>query len=190
MSTPNPSPQNPYAPPTAAVADVPDTTGPGELAERSSRLGAAIVDGLIVLVCYLPPLVVGFQHFVPARGVMNFINGGMAVAGILLAILIAITCVLVARNGQTIGKKLIGIKVVRSNGAKATLGRIFWLRNVANSSLAILSYVVRFTPGLGFLYTLFSGLNVVYGLVDILMIFGESRQCLHDKIADTVVVKA
>ena len=27
----------------------------------------------------------------------------------------------------------------------------------------------------------------LYGFIDALFIFGESRQCLHDKIADTIV---
>ena len=40
---------------------------------------------------------------------------------------------LVKRNSQTIGKKLVGIKVVRSDGSHASLGRIFWLRNVVNA---------------------------------------------------------
>ena len=30
----------------------------------------------------------------------------------------------------------------------------------------------------------------LYGVLDVLFIFGESRQCLHDKIAGTIVVKA
>ena len=30
----------------------------------------------------------------------------------------------------------------------------------------------------------------LYGLVDALMIFRDSRKCLHDNIADTIVVKA
>ena len=44
-----------------------------------------------------------------------------------------------------------------------------WLRNVANIALGLIPF---------------------YGLVDPLFIFGEQRQCLHDKIADTIVVKA
>ena len=72
-------------------------------------------------------------------------------------------------NGQSIGKKLLGIKVVRSDGSAVSLARLIWLRNVVN-------WVIHVVP--------------FYGLVDSLFIFGESRQCLHDKIADTIVVKA
>jgi len=173
MSTPNPNPQNPYAPPNAAVADVGSGTGPGELAERASRLGAVIIDILIVFVAYLPALIVGFRHFDAQRGLLNFVNNGTYLTGCLLLVIAVITCVLVARNGQTIGKRMIGIKVVRSNGEKASFWRIFLLRNVVNGIPSLIPFV-----------------SYVYGLVDTLFIFSESRQCLHDKIADTVVVKA
>jgi uncharacterized RDD family membrane protein YckC len=86
---------------------------------------------------------------------------------------VVITIVLVHRNGQTIGKKLVGIKVARSDGSRASLGRIFWLRNVVNG-------IPQMIPFLGY----------VYMLVDHLFIFGDKRQCLHDKIADTIVVNA
>jgi len=75
----------------------------------------------------------------------------------------------VSRNGQSIAKKMLGIKVVRSNGSPASLGRVFWLRNFVNLLLGIIP---------------------LYGLVDALLIFGEPRQCVHDKIADTIVIKA
>ena len=58
---------------------------------------------------------------------------------------------------------------MRRDGSPASLGRIFWLRNVVNTILGIIP---------------------LYGIIDVLFIFGEARQCLHDKIADTIVVKA
>jgi len=58
---------------------------------------------------------------------------------------------------------------VRSDGAPASLGRIFWLRNVLNGLISVIP---------------------IYGIIDSLFIFSESRQCLHDKIADTIVVNA
>jgi uncharacterized RDD family membrane protein YckC len=80
-----------------------------------------------------------------------------------------ITLLLVARYGQTIAKRLLEIRVVRSDGSQASLGRIFWLRNVVNALLGIIP---------------------LYALVDLLFIFGERRQCIHDLLADTIVVKA
>lgn len=103
---------------------------------------------------------------------MNF-NGAM-LSSIVIALIgfIAwcwLTITFVRRNGQSIAKKMLHIKVVRSDGSLVSLGRIFWLRNVANAAFSLVPF---------------------YGFVDMLFIFGEQRQCLHDKIADTIVVKA
>ena len=73
------------------------------------------------------------------------------------------------RNGQSIAKKFLAIKVIRADGTPASLSRLVWLRNVVNGLISIIP---------------------LYGLIDVLFIFGESRQCLHDKIAGTIVVKA
>ena len=62
---------------------------------------------------------------------------------------------------------------MRSDGTNATLARLAGLRYFANSVLALI-------PVVGWLYA----------LLDVLMIFRESRKCLHDNIADTIVVKA
>ena len=109
----------------------------------------------------------GFWMAVLATGMLFYV-------GLLIDLLLwVVVAVMVHRNAQSIGKKLCGIKVARTDGSRATLGRIFWLRNVAN-------YVIRFVPAIG----------PLYGLVDILMIFGEQRRCCHDYIADTIVVQA
>jgi uncharacterized RDD family membrane protein YckC len=161
---------NPYAPPRADVRDI--ATDEFEAAGRGTRLVAAILDGLIFMaLCYAPLFVVGAMTGAldDPTGTAMFFGPGGVVGLIGLAIWAWLTITYVSRNGQTIAKKMLGIKVVRSDGSKASLGRIFWLRNVVNGVLNIIP---------------------LYGLIDILLIFGERRQCIHDKIADTIVVKA
>jgi uncharacterized RDD family membrane protein YckC len=58
---------------------------------------------------------------------------------------------------------------VRVDGSPVSLGRLILLRNVV-------VWVLSLIP--------------MFGIVDVLFIFGESRQCLHDRIADTIVIKA
>lgn len=161
---------NPYAPPQAVVQDVIDPAAGMVLADRGTRLGAALLDGLIMLPIYVPfviSLAVGEDADTGAGPAL--VAGGVVV---MLAGFIAwawFTVLYVKRNGQTIAKKLLGIKVVRSDGTPISLGRIFWLRNVVNTLLGIIPF---------------------YGFIDMLFIFGEARRCLHDHIADTIVIKA
>jgi uncharacterized RDD family membrane protein YckC len=170
------STNNPYAPPRGAVRDVADSAESAEPAERVTRLVAAILDGIVfVVMVYVPVLIVmagsgGFAD--PAvAGEPNIVVIGLGSILVLIGLIawIWLTVVNVARNGQTIAKKMLGIKVVRTDGSKASLGRIFWLRNVVNGLLGIIP---------------------LYGLIDILFIFGAPRQCIHDKLADTIVIKA
>jgi uncharacterized RDD family membrane protein YckC len=169
---------NPYRPPTAAVAE---TGAVGlVLAGRGTRLGAVILDAVIPSVMiYTPLLLTGFYALFTAiitRQPLVWVAGmaiGAAVAGVMFLLWAVLTIIFVNRNGQTVGKKLIGIKVVRKDGRKAGIGRIFWLRNVVNALPAFIPFV-----------------GLIYWLVDSLFIFGEARQCLHDKIADTIVVRA
>jgi uncharacterized RDD family membrane protein YckC len=161
---------NLYAPPGAVVADIAGIDAFAERAGRGARLGATILDGIIFgVMVYLPLIVtVGVGPYATAE---NGANPVLIACGIVTLIgLIAwswLTIKYVALNGQTIAKKLMRMKVVRRDGSRASLSRIFWLRNVVNGLLAIIP---------------------IYGFIDALFIFGESRQCLHDKIADTIVV--
>lgn len=162
---------NPYAPPRAQVSDVANAGDELELAGRGIRLGAFLLDALIGLVLVYLPLIMGglFDNWGTGTAPrISPIAGLLALIGVV--VWIWFTVLYVARNGQTIAKKWLGIKVVRSDGSPASLGRIFWLRNVVNSLI-----------------------NSVFGLyfiIDSLLIFSDSRQCVHDKIADTIVVVA
>lgn|SRR5262245_24181690 len=161
---------NPYAPPQAAVLDIDDPRATTTLAGRGTRLGALILDSFIFMAMVYLPIALGLTA---TRGGGSDMTG-MVIIGFVLAAagLVAwswLTIVYVNRNGQSIAKKITGIKVVRSDGSPAALERIFWARNVLNGLL---------------------GLIPLYALIDGLFIFAGSRQCLHDKIADTIVVKA
>lgn len=167
MSMPDAS--NPYAPPHAIVRDIADPLAAFMPADRGTRLGASILDTIIFMLMVYFPL--GLAAIVGAGGGDRnaaLIGGGLlGVTGFVAWSWV--TIVNVKRNGQSLGKKMVGVKVVRSSGAAVSLGRVFWLRNVVNGVLSIIP---------------------LYGIVDVLFIFGESRQCLHDKLADTIVIKA
>jgi uncharacterized RDD family membrane protein YckC len=162
-----PPQDNPYAAPEARIVDQPPE-GELVLAERGTRLGAALLDGLIVGLLYLPAVMV--IAFAKENQTLVYV----AVAFLVVAVLgvIAYNCVLLHRNGQTIAKKILGIKVVRRDGSRAGLGRIFALRFLPVSLLGAIPFV-----------------GSLVSLADALMIFGEERRCLHDHFADTIVIK-
>lgn len=164
---------NPYAAPDARVADV----GPGDIQAKSSRgarLGAVLLDSV-------PIFVLAIVAAIALPATQRAGNGGISTAGtvVLMAMGLAFLgfgvyqLVMLHRHGQTFGKKLVGIKIVRNDGSRAGLGRIFWLR--------------YFVPGIIGAIPI---AGPVFGLVDPLFIFGEEKRCLHDLIADTIVVVA
>jgi uncharacterized RDD family membrane protein YckC len=166
---------NPYAPPQAAVLDIVDPRAQNVQAERLTRLGAALLDGLIFAgMVYVPMLIGFFLAGVAGAAQGDDLGSTMLVVGLgfgLVGLIVWswMTIVYVKRNGQTIGKKITGIKVVRSDGSPISLGRIFWLRNVVNAVIGIIP---------------------LYSVIELLFIFGEAQQCLHDRIADSIVVRA
>jgi len=43
--------------------------------------------------------------------------------------------------------------------------------------------------GIGYLANLVPVVGALFGLIDCLLIFRQSRRCLHDQIADTIVIR-
>lgn len=170
---------NPYAPPLASVRDIAIPHAMAEPADRGTRLAAALLDTIVFAVMVYAPLLLA-TLFAPMAldnsveaplddgraSTMLAVSGGLTLVG--FGVWLWLTLKYMKQNGQSIGKKILDIKVVRTDGTPVALGRYVWLRNVVNTLVSIIP---------------------LYGIVDVLFIFSESRQCLHDKIADTVVVK-
>ena len=74
---------------------------------------------------------------------------------------------LLATSGQTIGKKLLMIRIVSESGSLPGFLRAVVLRNWVRALLSLIPF---------------------FGLIDVLFIFSDSRKCLHDYIAGTKVV--
>jgi uncharacterized RDD family membrane protein YckC len=171
---------NQYAPPKSAVADVADAEV-ANLAGRGTRLVAVFLDSLIGFIGFMPSWIANAAALAQAdRGnALRFWidlakTGGWFYLGAAIALVVLVVdLILLSRNGQTIGKKLMGIKVVRTDGSAVSLFRVFFLRYVCNSFLAVIPLI-----------------GALYSLVDCLMIFGEKRRTVHDYIADTIVINA
>src|SRR5882724_12266826 len=137
---------NPYAPPQATVQDIASPDATSVPAGRGTRLVAVILDGIVFAALVYIPLVVGIAmsgrpmvlngHFNPM--VMSGVGSLLSTVGFIAWI--SLTVLFVSRNGQSIAKKMLGIKVVRSDGSRASVGRIFWLRNVVNTVLAFVPF--------------------------------------------------
>ena len=136
------------------------------LAGRGTRLGAVVIDALIYGV---PMILMAILAPVLARGgdigPIFFFLIGLSIIGIFLYQLM-----LLSRDGQTLGKKAVGIRIVKKDtGENGGFVSNVLLRIIVNGLLGIIP---------------------LYGLVDILFIFREDRRCIHDMIAGTVVVRA
>lgn len=170
-----PAPFNPYAAPQANVvsaAMMPQL----QLASRGVRLGAALIDTVIMMVVMIVPMIPGFFAMVaaekagelennfPVYALYWFLAAFVAIMGLLVW-----NAVWLGRYGQTIGKRMLGIRVVCfPSGQPAGYAKAFWLRAVVN-------YIINSVVPL-------------YGLVDACFIFREDKRCIHDLIAETTVV--
>ena len=163
---------DPYQPPATELR-APAQLGPeGEaLASRESRLGAAIIDSVIIMAIMMPSLWMMGMYDDPAGGSSMALTATAAGGGFLLTLLIQ--GYFLATRAQTIGKMALKIKIVTLDGKNADLGRILLLRMLPIS-------LVSMIPMIG----------SVVGMVDTLFIFRADQRCVHDHIAGTRVVKA
>lgn len=179
-------PVNPYAAPTARVSDVDVGEQQLELADRGTRLGAVIIDGMLFGIIS----VVMIFGFLGGVGRLSALGGrgvggepsttGMIVGCVATIAFIALTAVnfiWLHQTGQSVAKRWLKIRIVRSDGSRCGLMRVIFLRVLP---LAVAAGVLNLLPPLGALLR----------LADALLIFRSDYRCIHDHIADTIVVKA
>ena len=161
-------------------------SGPGALAEPARRLGARMLDLVVVLPVFALLLVLGLAIFGPRFGPLfptasvSRSQGTVPTPGFVWLYLTIVAClvitgfvlfayetVAVAVFGRTLGMAWLHIRPLRVSGTALGWGRasaraaIFWLA--------------------GFLGWI--------GLIDPLWcLWDGDRQCLHDKVADSIVV--
>ncbi|XOZ34532.1 RDD family protein [Halomonadaceae bacterium KBTZ08] len=159
---------DPYQVPASTLTDEVPEGRP--LASRVSRLGAAMIDGIVTLLIMTPVLFVWGKWG-------DLLSGGETSFGtdVLLLIYGVVGYVLVNgyflhHSGQSLGKKALGIRIENLEGhligAPAIIGKRYL--PVTFMSMA---------PG------------NLFGLIDALFIFRKDRRCIHDMIAGTRVVQ-
>ncbi len=154
-------------------------------ASRGSRFGAAILDTIFLII---PLLIIFFM-----LGITEFISTGETSSAFLSLILetqsnlfvemlvssalafglfVLIQGYWIYTSSQTLGKKILGMKVVDLEGRPISGNHYLFVRYLP---MSVLSYL----PIVGGLIA----------IVDCLMIFREEHNCLHDDIAKTRVIK-
>jgi len=136
------------------------------LAELSLRCGAFLLDYILTLLVPAVTLVLAVyvkrRWMAPAAANVIVILGYLATAAVIFFNYIYF-CM---RRGQSFGKRFIGIRVVRTDGAPM------------DYQTAVLRHVIGYP-----LSVLLFGLGIVW------MLWDGRRQGWHDKLAKTVVVK-
>lgn len=141
-----------------------------ELAGRLDRLWAAIIDRLLFVVPMLIPTII-FSGMLKGQG--SYGGGLVAVFTLLIAAVLGVQIWLLTTKGQTVGKKVMGLSIVK-------------VSDMTNGGF-VTNVLMR--GAIGWVITAVPVLGVLYGLADPLSIFRDDRRCIHDHIAGTCVIK-
>lgn len=136
------------------------------LASPWTRLGAVILNGLILMATIVPGLIL--------IGVGEDVNSDLFEGlGVLLIMgcmggLVVYQTILLSRDGQSLGKRILNLRIVDANDdSNPGFARVILLRYGLMQVLSLIPFV---------------------SLVDALMVFTEEHRTLHDRLAGTIVV--
>ncbi len=142
----------------------------GKLASRWSRLAATIIDSLI-LSAFMTPLLYftdGFDRMAQNPYASPYY---LIMVGVGFFLYGVINWKLLSQSGQTVGKRILKIKVVNEDGSRASIEDLLFRRY----GFIVISSAIPVIGGL-------------INLVSMLMIFGKKKQTLHDRVVDSKVI--
>jgi len=148
-----------------------------ELASRVKRLIAFILDIVVVFI-----FVIFCANFIPQghEYLENYIifpvherslNQEIIVFLIGQCIFLFLNGMLLYESGQTIGKKLLKIKITSTKGMRMGFFKLYFIRVLLFDSVLLIPLIGEYI-----------------WLLNILFIFGKKRRCLHDLVTGSIVV--
>lgn len=161
--------------PKGGLYDQPMKITEAWLATPLQRLGARFVDGAIASVCFTLTFLFSGVNFGSILYFRNLSAGLWAAAGSLALgylLYIAVQVYFLWTAGQTIGKKMMGIRIARLDGRKASFWAILFIRMLA-------FFILTLIPFIGW----------ALSFINLCFIFRSDRRMLHDFLAGTVVLK-
>jgi len=173
-------PRNPYAAPRAEVADI-DPSGAGlKLASRSRRLVGATIDTLLLVPVAIPvsfalAAVIGIDLWASEAELDRLSEDPLFERLCELASVVGFYLLngwLLVTRGQTLGKLILGMRIVHPDGSRVSAPRVLGLRYGVTMLISCVPVV-----------------GIWVWFVNVLWIFGPQRRCLHDLLANTIVIK-
>lgn len=188
-------PATPFSSTTPAATSAPATPAGPALADRGARLLARVIDWFIEMLCAIPGGIIlgreivkiviaasqGKEPELDQLDVPRLILGASVLLGAWLLLLV-IQVWMLATRGQTIGKRIIGIRVVKVDGSPAGLIGAWLMREAL---ITVIGMFAGFIPFIGPIL-----LRPAFHITDWCLIFRDDQRCLHDNLAGTKVVKA
>ena len=176
-----PPPPGGFAPPPGAYQQYSPggMSGAGQLAEPAMRLLARIIDVVIVWVLsliVLIPIGVGAGMTNSDIGIGAYLIGQV----IAVVIVLAYEIVLVGQRGATVGKMLLGLKIVMRDGTPMDYNKA-----IKRHMPSIVGRGVYIIPIIGWLI---GGLVLLgVAIANTAMVF-QNKESLYDKVGNTMVI--
>ena len=143
-----------------------------DVASRWSRLGAVLLDELIVTTIVIILVLAGVIKSTSFLSDKASFPQVVLFVILYLAVYAVVNGHMLATRGQSIGKRIFKIRIVNVDGSQTPVSRLLFLRLGLPLMICAVPYV-----------------GSVFGLLDSIYILNPQRQCLHDVIANTRVIR-